>query len=215
MIASVLGMAAALVAAWQDGPGATEPEPLPDPEPAVEEPQENPDDESGDDPEEPGPEGSDPEGEEPDDEGEEGASEPGEEEGEDAEILAAADMQIVEETLPTVDEVAFPELVGDFDGDGAPDEARARESDTGVQIALELSSTGEVFVEHLGADALAQVEWEVIPADAIGEVCVDPIACPITEEGEAERDVILVTIDGSDRFILRWDGGALETFFVD
>lgn len=211
MISSVLGMAAALVAAWQDGTGVVDPAPVPDPEPVVEEPQ---NEDSGDPDDDSEPESTDPDQEEPEDTDGEETSEP-DEELDDAEVLAAADMQIIEETLPTVDEVAFPELVGDFDGDGAPDEARARESETGVQIALELSSTGETFVEHLGADVLAQVEWEVIPADALGEVCVDPIACPMTQEGEAERDVILVTIDGSDRFILRWDGGALETFFVD
>lgn len=122
---------------------------------------------------------------------------------------------IVEETLPTIQELAFPELTGDFDGDEIDDRAVARESAGGVQIALELSSTGATFVEALGADSLRQVEWQVIPAESLGEVCTDPVLCVSGAAGMTQRDVILVTLDDMDSFILRWDGDALETIFLD
>ncbi|GGY36270.1 hypothetical protein [Parvularcula lutaonensis] len=119
-------------------------------------------------------------------------------------------VEVEEESLPTVEELAFPELSGDFDGDGSEDTATARESDAGVQIALELSSQKDTFVEALGADSLRSVEWDVLRAE---ELCEEAGDCPDTEE--AARDAIIVTLDGNDTFVLRWDGDALETVFLD
>lgn len=136
-----------------------------------------------------------------------------EEPGPDAGAVA-----LVEEApLPSVEEMAFPVLQGDFDGDGRGDEARARQGSSGVEISLELSSTGDVYVEALGAASLRQVEWEVVPPDAGAGACIDIVDCPASADplGDGPRDAILVTLDGVDQFILRWDDGALETIFVD
>ena len=128
---------------------------------------------------------------------------------------AFGDAEIEEETLPTVEDLAFPELEGDFDGDGAVDMARARESDMGVQIALELSTTGETYVEPLGADSLHSVDWRVVGPEELLTICDNPIDCPTTDGIGDARDVIFVILDGRDQFILHWNGGALETYFVD
>lgn len=121
---------------------------------------------------------------------------------------------VEEETLPSVEELAFPTLTGDFDGDGSDDTATARQGDDGVRIALELSASGETFTESLGADTLRSVEWRVVGPEETQTLCSDPLECPSGSNGDA-RDSILVILDGQDSFILRWDGGALETFFVD
>lgn len=126
--------------------------------------------------------------------------------------LEVETVDIEEETLPSVEELSFPELSGDFDGDGAEDTAIARESGSGVQIALELSSTGDTFVESLGADSLRSVDWEVLDGEAF---CAEQESCPAEGSNDAPRDAIIVTLDGNNTFVLRWDGEALETVFLD
>ncbi|MEM1381052.1 MAG: hypothetical protein AAGH41_10555 [Pseudomonadota bacterium] len=134
-----------------------------------------------------------------------------------AAVMAAGwqEAEIEATDLPSVEDLAFPELSGDFDGDGEEDTAIARTGDEGVEIALELSSTGETYVEALGADSLSQVEWEVSGPEQTALVCNDPITCAPSSGAQAGRDAILVTIDGSDSFLLRWDDNALETIFLD
>lgn len=197
---SVLGLTAALVLlAAQE---AVEPDEGAAPEPPVTEGEE-PSDSSPDAPED------EPESEQPPEEDEDW-------EDEGLPPLEAFDeADIEEETLPSVEDLAFPELEGDFDGDGEPDRARARESDTGVQIALDLSETGETYVEPLGTHSLSSVEWRVVGPEELLTICDNPVDCPTTNGIEDVRDVIFVTLDESDSFILHWNGGALETYFVD
>ncbi|MEM1409900.1 MAG: hypothetical protein AAGG79_04040 [Pseudomonadota bacterium] len=112
-------------------------------------------------------------------------------------------------TLPTVEELAFPELSGDFDGDGAADRATARQSERGIEISIELSASGKVLTESLGAGRLTSVDWEVLEPDPAAMVCEDGPDCQLSA-----RDAILITVN-DETFILRWDGDAIETLFLD
>ena len=119
--------------------------------------------------------------------------------------------------LPPARDRNFPVLRADFDGDGVPDRAVAVEDPSGVQISVELSSLGETYSDALGAATLRQVEWRAISSRETFDLCVDPLDCPvdIVDGSNDARSAILVTLDETDSFILRWDGEALETYFVD
>ena len=175
-------------------------------EPPIEDEPELPPVEDEDGAEDPEPGADDDDGTAPDDEDDEVVD------GDDADF--SSDL-IEEESLPTVEDLAFPRLEGDFDGDDLLDTAEARESDMGVQIALELSTTGETYVEPLGTGSLRSVEWRVVGPEELLTICDNPIDCPTTDGIGEIRDVIFVTINRRDSFILHWNGDALETYFVD
>lgn len=126
--------------------------------------------------------------------------------------LGLQEREIEKSDLPSIADLNFPELTGDFDGDGADDRARARQGDQGVEIALELSSRDDAVIETLGAATLGSVDWRVVGEGEAQVMCGAVAGCG--GDGGA-ADAILVTLDGSDSFILRWDGDALETVFVD
>jgi hypothetical protein len=119
---------------------------------------------------------------------------------------------IVEETLPSIEDLSFPKLTGDFDGDGETDQAAARQGNRGVEVALTLSGEDVLFTEALGAASLKEVSWQAVSFDDLGELCGAPVGCGFPEP---RRDAILVDLRDGDSFLLVWEEGALETVFLD
>jgi hypothetical protein len=111
--------------------------------------------------------------------------------------------------LPSVEEVQFETLIGDFDGDGIEDLAAAHQTESGVQMTLHLSSRGEPLVHDLGEASLEGLSWSVV--EEAEPLCAeaDPALCP------AKIDMIEVVPPGGEPFLLAWDGDALETLFPD
>ncbi|MCQ8184042.1 hypothetical protein [Parvularcula maris] len=117
--------------------------------------------------------------------------------------------EIVSEALPSVEELGFEKLTGDFDGDGEEDEAAAHQTGSGVQMTLRLSSLEEPLVHDLGVDTLEGLSWAVVEVEAPFCAEEDPSLCP------PKVDMIEITPRDGEPFLLAWDGEALETLFPD
>jgi hypothetical protein len=78
---------------------------------------------------------------------------------------ASQETKIEAEPLPSIEEVQFDVLTGDFDGDGKEDTATAHQTGSGVQVSLELSSEEELIIQDLGFAGLEEFTWSVTEDD--------------------------------------------------